>query len=194
MAGIEAALASAVTEDGTFVPPLVLAAGELEFPFDELETLKATMAALSPLASGDKRLKETLDTTEELLKTPWLKGASGIAEGLTAKLKEVYGQGNRMLPPRYLENHTERILLEQRAYQKRTVLGKVCIRSLLSVPGAQGGVPVYLPESLGQELPSFQRLSVRVIGEVRGRVDQYEAQEVAMRGVAVGRARGLGRR
>ncbi|WP_437722820.1 DUF2169 domain-containing protein [Sorangium sp. So ce861] len=194
MPGIEAAIAGAVTEDGTFVPPLVLVSGELEFPFDELETLKATMAALSPLASGDKRLKETLDTTEELLKTPWLKGASGIAEGLTAKLKEVYGQGSRMLPPRYLENHTERILLEQRAYQKRTVLGKVCIRSLLAVPGAQGGIPVYLPESLGQELPSFQRLAVRMIGEVRGKVDQHEVQEVAVRGLAVGRAGGVGRR
>ncbi|WP_170229679.1 DUF2169 family type VI secretion system accessory protein [Polyangium fumosum] len=135
MAGIQAALANAVTEDGTFVPPLVLVAGELEFPFDELETLKATMAALAPLASGDKALKEQIDTTEELLKTPWLKGASGIAEGLTAKLKEVFGRGNRVLPPRYLEGHTERMLLEQRAYQKRTVLGKTCIRSLLQMPG-----------------------------------------------------------
>ncbi|MRG96385.1 DUF2169 family type VI secretion system accessory protein [Polyangium spumosum] len=188
MAGIQAALANAVTEDGTFVPPLVLVAGDLEFPFDELETLKANMAALAPLASGDKALKEQLDTTEELLKTPWLKGASGIAEGLTAKLKEVFGRGNRVLPPRYLEGHTERMLLEQRAYQKRTVLGKTCIRSLLHVPGVQGGVPVYLPEALGQELPAFQRFAVRMVGEVRGRVEQYEGQEVAVRGVGVGRA------
>jgi hypothetical protein len=187
MAGIDAALASAVTEDGTFVPPLVLVAGELEFPFDEVETLKATMAALTPLASGDKKLKETLDTTEELLKTPWLKGASNIAEGLTAKLKEVFAQGNRMLPPRYLESHTERMLLEQRAYQKRTVLGKVCIRSLLQVPGAQGGIPVYLPESLGRELPSFQRFATRIIGEARGRLDQYETQEYAVRAVSLGK-------
>lgn len=188
MAGLNLALANAVTEDGTFIPPLVLLAGDLEFPFDELETLKATMAALTPLASGDKPLKEQLDTTEELLKTPWLKGASGIAEGLTAKLKEVYGRGNRVLPPRYLEGHTERMLLEQRAYQKRTVLGKTCIRSLLHMPGVQGGIPVYLPEALGQELPAFQRFAVRMIGEVRGRVDQYEAQDVAVRGVGVGRA------
>ncbi len=187
MAGLNLALANAVTDDGTFIPPLVLLAGDLEFPFDELETLKATIAALTPLASGDKPLKEQLDTTEELLKTPWLKGASGIAEGLTAKLKEVYGRGNRVLPPRYLEGHTERMLLEQRAYQKRTVLGKTCIRSLLHLAGVQGGIPVYLPESLGQELPAFQRFAVRMISEVRGKVDQYETQEVAVRGVGVGR-------
>lgn len=186
-AGLQEALSNAVTEDGTFVAPLVLLAGELEFPFDELETLKATMAALTPLASGDKALKETLDTTAELLKTPWLQGASGIAEGLTAKLKEVYGRGNRVLPPRYLEGHTERMLLEQRAYQKRKVMGKVCIRSLLQMSGVNGGVPVYLPEALGQELPAFQRFSVRMVGEVRGKVDQYEGQDVAVRGWGVGR-------
>lgn len=190
MRGLEAALGNAVTEDGTFVPPLALVAGELELPFDELETLKATMAALAPLASGDKRLQETLATTEELLKTSWLKGASGIAEGLTAKLKEAYAQGNRALPPRYLEGHTERMLLEQRAYQKRTVMGKACIRSLLAAPGGQ--VPVYLPEALAQELPSFQRFEVRLVGELRGRVDQYEVQEVALRGVAVGRVASAG--
>lgn len=187
MAGLNLALANAVTEDGTFISPLVLLAGELEFPFDELETLKATVAAMTPLASGDKPLREQLDTTEELLKTPWLKGASGIAEGLTAKLKEVFGRGNRVLPPRYLEGHTERMLIEQRAYQKRMVLGKMCIRSLLHLPGQQGGIPVYLPESLGQELPAFQRFAVRMLAEVRGKVDQYEVQEVALRGAGLGR-------
>ncbi|MFO0761710.1 MAG: DUF2169 domain-containing protein [Byssovorax sp.] len=188
---LEDALESAVTEDGTLVPPLVLLAGDLDFPFDEVETLKATMAALSPIATGDKALKDALATADELLKTPWSKGAGGIAEGLTNKLKEVFSQGNRMLPARYVEGHTERMLLEQRAYQKRTVLGKVYIRSLLFAgrggSGKGSGFPVYLPESLSQELPSFQRFSVRMIGEVRGKVDQYEAQEVAVRGVALGR-------
>lgn len=185
--GIDSALAEAVRDDGTFVPPIVLVRGELEFPFDELETLKATIAAITPLTAGDKRLKEAVDTTQELLQTPWLTGASSVTEGLTAKLKDVFAQGNRMLPARYLENHTERMLLEQRAYQVRTVLGKPCIRSLLTIAGSQISIPVYLPDSLRHELPGFQRFSVRMLAELRVQLDQLEAQTIAMRTLALGR-------
>jgi hypothetical protein len=192
--GIDAALANAVREDGTFVPPLVLVAGELEFPFDELETLKATIAAVMPFVSGDKKLKETVETTEQLLQTPWLKGANSVAEGLTQKIREAFAQGNRMVPPRYLETHTERMLLEQRAYQKRTVLGKPCLRSLFSASGSSEQVPVYLPESLAQELPAFLRLGARMIAEARTRVDQYEAHAMALKAVVLGRVLDRGRK
>src|SRR4029079_8497349 len=103
-------------------------AGELHFPFDELEVLKATVTAVTPLVAGDKRLKEVIDTVNELFKTPWLERSSGVAEGLTAKIKEAFAQGNRMLPPSYLDTHTERMLLEQRHYQKRAVFGQSWIR------------------------------------------------------------------
>jgi hypothetical protein len=185
--GVEQALANAVGDDGTFVAPLVLVAGELELPFDEVETLKATIAAVTPLIAGDKRLKEAVDTARELLETPWLKGAGGIAEGLTGKIKDVFGQGNRVLPARYLEGHTERMLLEQRAYQKRTVLGKACIRGLLGMAGVREGVPMYFPDVLGTELPSFMRFSVKVLGEARARVDQYEGHAWGVRAIAMGR-------
>ncbi|HRI66192.1 MAG TPA: DUF2169 domain-containing protein, partial [Polyangium sp.] len=101
--GIQEAIADAVADDGTFTPPLVLVQGELSFPFDELETLKATVTAVTPLIAGDKKLKETVDTVNELLKTPWLQSSSGVAEGLTARVKEAFAQGNRMLPPSYLD-------------------------------------------------------------------------------------------
>ena len=192
--GIEAALTNAVREDGTFVPPLVLVSGELEFPFDELETLKATIAAVMPFVAGDKKLKETVETTEQLLQTPWLKGANSVAEGLTTKIRETFAQGNRMLPARYLESHTERMLLEQRAYQKRTVLGKSCIRSLLTTPGSTEQVPVYLPESLGQEMPAFLRFGARMIAEGRTRVDQYESHPTALKATVLGRVLERGRR
>jgi hypothetical protein len=192
--GIEAALTNAVREDGTFVPPLVLISGELEFPFDELETLKATIAAVMPFLAGDKKLKETVETTEQLLQTPWLKGANSVAESLTTKIRETFAQGNRMVPARYLETHTERMLLEQRAYQKRTVLGKSCIRSLLTTPGSTEQVPVYLPESLGQELPAFLRFGARMIAEGRTRVDQYESHPIALKATVLGRVLERGRR
>jgi hypothetical protein len=184
---VDAALAEAVRDDGTFVPPLVLVRGELELPFDELETLKATIAAITPLTAGDKRLKEAVDTTQELLKTPWLSGASGVTDGLLSKLKEVFAQGSRVLPARYLETHTERMLLDQRAYQRRTVLGKRCIRSLILLPGSLAPIPVYLPEALGPELPSFQRFTVRMLAEARVHMDQHELQATALRTIALGR-------
>ena len=186
--GVDEAIAGAVGEDGAFIPPLVLVAGQLDLPFDEVEELKATTAAVTPLATGDVRLQGSIDTAQKLLQTPWLSAASEIAAGLTGKIKEAFGQGNRAVPPRYLEQTTERMLLHQRAYQKRSVLGKACLRGILtSMTGAAEGVPVYLPESLAQELPAFLRFGVRMVAEARMRLDQEDVPEVALRGVAVGR-------
>ena len=185
--GVNEAIADAVSDDGTFTPPLVLLAGELQFPFDELETLKATVTAVTPLIAGDKKLKETVDTVNELLKTPWLQSSTGVAEGLTSRVKEAFAQGNRMLPPTYLDTHTDRILLEQRHYQKRTVFGEVWIRSLLAVPGSSATIPTYLPEALTKKLPMFQTMRVRMIAEAHAQQDQYEAHPTALRVVALGR-------
>jgi hypothetical protein len=192
---LSAALASAVDEDGRFVPPLVLLAGDIEFPFDELETLKATIAAVTPLVAGDKKLKEAVDTMNDLLRTPWIQGASSVTEGLTAQLKEAFAQGNRILPPRYLENHTERILLEQRHYQRRAVFGQPWIRSIFTPLGSTQSIPSYLPMDLTRALPMFQRLQALLIAELHIQLDQYESYPNALRIVALGRTlRSAGRR
>jgi hypothetical protein len=185
--GINEALLDAVADDGTITPPLVLLAGELLFPFDELETLKATVTAVTPLIAGDKKLKETVDTVNELLKTPWLQRSSGVAEGLTGRVKEAFAQGNRMLPPSYLDSHTERMLLEERHYQKRTVFGELWIRSLLHPMGSQDPMPAYLPDSLTKQLPMMQRMKARLIAEVHMQQDQYETNPSALRVVALAR-------
>jgi len=185
--GIEDAVEEAVSDEGLFSPPLVLVAGELHFPFDELETLKATVTAVTPLIAGDKKLRETVDTVNELLKTPWLGSSSGVAEGLTTRVKESFAQGNRMLPPSYLETHTERVLLEQRHYQRRTVFGEKVIRSLFVAQGASSPVPAYLPESLANRLPMFQRFRARLVAEAQLQQDESEASAVALRVVALGR-------
>jgi hypothetical protein len=194
--GLSSALSGAIDEDGTFVPPLALVAGELELRFDELETLKATIAAVTPLMAGDKKLKETVDTVNELLRTPWLQSASSVAEGLTAQVKEAFTHGHRVLPPRYLETHTERILLEQRHYQNRAIFGEPWIRGLLTLGGPPAQpIPAYLPASVARELPMFQRFQVRMIAEVRVQLDQYETSPSALRVVALGRVlSGSGRR
>jgi hypothetical protein len=192
--GIQETIADAVAEDGTFTPPLVLVPGELSFPFDELETLKATVTAVTPLIAGDKKLKETVDTVNELLKTPWLQSSSGVAEGLTLRVKEAFAQGNRMLPPSYLDTHTDRMLLEQRHYQKRTVFGELWIRSVLMPAGSQQPMPAYLPESLTKKLPMFQRFKARLIAEAHMQQDEYENHPAALKVVALGRVVAMSRR
>jgi hypothetical protein len=184
--GIGRALDGAIDEDGKLEPPLVLIAGELDLPFDELETLKATATAVTPFAQGDKRIKETLDLVTELLQTPWLGGAGGLAETLTGRLKEAFAQGKRVVPPDVIDAHTDRMLLEQRAYQKRAVYGKRWIRALLGA-GGSAAVPVYVPESLAGELPMFRHIRVRMLAEVDLREDQNEASPHAVKVMALGR-------
>jgi hypothetical protein len=192
--GVEEAIGDAVEDDGTFRPPLILISGELNFPFDELETLKATVTAVSPLIAGDKKLKDTVDTVNELLKTTWAQGSGNVAEGLTQRVKEAFGQGNRMLPASYLDSHTERMLMEQRHYQRRTVFGALFIRSLLSAFGTQTPIPTYVPDALSKKLPMFQRLKVRLICEAHGQQDQFESHPSALRVVVLGRVLPISRR
>ncbi len=185
--GVNEAISDAVTEEGLFVPPLVIVAGELSLPFDELETLKANVTAVTPLVAGDKKLKETVDTVNELLKTPWLQSSTGVAEGQTQRVREAFAQANRILPASYLDTHTDRILLEQRAYQKRTVFGDPWIRSLLVPNGGSAAIPTYLPEALSKQLPMFQKFKVRIIAEAVLQQDEYESHPVALKVVALGR-------
>lgn len=193
--GVGEAMADAVGEDGTFVPPLVLLAGELSFVFDEIAALKATVAATSPFASSDKKLKETLDTVAELLQTPWIQGSTGVAEGLAQRIKEAFAQGSRSVPASYLDSHTERSLLEQRAFQKRTVFGEPHLRTLLSPLGAAASIPTYLPEALATKLPMVLRMRVRILAEASLPQDQYETYPASLRAVAIGRVSPLpGRR
>jgi len=46
------AVVSSVDEAGSFTPPLVLLSGRIRFPFDQVETLKAMIAAVMVLGSA----------------------------------------------------------------------------------------------------------------------------------------------
>ena len=172
-------------DDGTFMPPLALLAGDFDLPFDELEALKASIAVAASFAPADKQLKEALEKIKEASDAPLVDRAA--AEKLTARLGEVFGQSQRSLPEGYLASQAARLLLEERRYQKRTLLGQAWIRGLLTLPGATAPVPAYLPDSLAQELPMFQRFRARLIAEARPSLDQYETQPIALRVVALAR-------
>lgn len=182
------AVREAVSAKGRFTPPLILVAGELRFPFDEIETLKAVVAVVSPMATSDKRLKELLDAAGEILATAYLQSSTGVVDRLTNQIKEQAGQANRGIAASQIESNVERVLLQQRKYQVRRVFGEECIRAQLAASSAkESPVPVYLPKSLQDALPMYPGLKARIIGEACLRQDQYEATAFAIRAVALGR-------
>jgi hypothetical protein len=186
IAQIEAALGSALAGGGE--PPLVLAAGDLELPLDEIELLKATIAAATPLAALDKKLKEVLDVASELL--AGAAGAPEVVEGQLARIREAWTRANRLLPASYLETQPERVLLGQRRYQKRDLLDGTWIRALYQFGSGDAPVPAYVPESLEKKLPLFKSFAARAVFEALPQQDQYESHPLALRLVALARVVG----
>ena len=183
-------IVEAVSDKGRFIPPLALVSGELRFPFDEVETLRATIVAITPLVGNDKRLKESIDSMSELLKTPYLRGSTGVPEKLTRELRDQFRETNRTLPAAYLDTHVERLLLEQRNYSVRKVFGGEFIRAFLGGSGSssEAPIPVYLPKHLDQTLPMLVVMKARLIVAAHLQQDPYESSPYALRAVALGRS------
>ncbi|MFS8070879.1 MAG: hypothetical protein ACMG6S_31315 [Byssovorax sp.] len=186
--GISRAMVEAISDKGRFTPPLVVLSGELRFPFDEVEHLKAAAAAAKPLARDDKRLSDLLEMVGELVGTPLLQGSPGAVDSLLRDLSGAVSQSKRPLPVKFLDAHLERVLLEQRRYQKRTVFGAPMIRGLFTPAGSSAAVPAYLPEPVADKLPLVVQMKVRLIVEASSSQDQYESHPQALRVVALGRA------
>ncbi|WP_437676189.1 DUF2169 family type VI secretion system accessory protein [Sorangium sp. So ce131] len=184
--GVPQALLASLGDRRRFTPPLVLVTGEARFPLDEIEALKATVAVVTPLAGPDKPLKDAIESIGELLKSPYLQSSTGVVDRLTQQLREHIAQSSRSLPAGQIEAHTERLLLEQRRYQTRKVLGDVWIRALLTAAG-QGALPLYLPKALEHRLPMMTSLKVRVLAEAHLRQDQQEQSRYALKALALGR-------
>ncbi|KYF92837.1 hypothetical protein BE17_26570 [Sorangium cellulosum] len=184
--GVPQALLASIGDRRRFTPPLVLVTGEARFPFDEVEALRATVAVVAPLAGPDKPLKDAVDAIGELLKSPYLQSSTGVVDRLNQQLKEHLAQSSRSLQAGQIEAHTERLLLEQRRYQTRKVLGDTWIRALLAA-GGQGALPLYLPKTLEHRLPMMTSLKVRVLAEAHLRQDQLEHSRYALKALALGR-------
>ena len=185
LGALESAI-EAAEEESPPSPALVLVTGTLELCLDEVKMLEAVVAAASPLASSDKKLKETLDVATEALKSPML-GMPDFAQGLSARIRDAWTKANRLLPPDHLAACTERLLLEQRSYQRRELLDDTWIRALLSGAAGEAPVPTYLPARIAKRLPLYRRFPARVLGEVVWQQDQYETCPVALRVLALGR-------
>jgi hypothetical protein len=187
--GIDRALDAAVRADGKFVSQLALLAAELEFHFDELETLKATVATVAPFVTPEaESLKNAVESAKEFLKTADELTPPSVAEGMTTRIRTAFADSKRGVPDTHLVEQTDRVLLSQRRYQKRIVFGALHLRSLVHLPGSSTPVPAYLPESLAKKLPMFQRFRARFIAEVHQQADQYETHHASLRVIALARA------
>jgi hypothetical protein len=202
-------LAQSVREDGRFAPALALVAGDVDFPFDELATLRATVTTVAPLALSDEPLTNAIEAARAFLATPGLLSPPAVAEGLTQRIEDAFSHGKRVVPSGYLEAQRERVLVEQRMYQHRQVFGKKHIRALLNlddrsrpsssppaarcpssvkpVAAGNGSVPTYLPESVANLLPMYPQFRTRLLAEVALPADRYEIHAAALRVVAIAR-------
>ena len=186
---LDAKLGAATSPSGVFEPPLLLLRGELELTFTEIETLKATLAAVAPFTTGpDKKLKEAFEATSEALKSPYIQASGRAIEGLTTRLRDAFPLVASSLPAGYLDQQVERILVEQRHHQKRIILGKPWIRALLGPRGgASGSVPTYVPEALAAKLPLYARFTAKLVVELNLQQDQYESHPCALLCLALAR-------
>jgi hypothetical protein len=185
--GVQQALAGAVRSDGRFAPQLLLLTGELRFDFDEVETLKANAGAAMPLAGADEDLKTAIEQANKLLASPDLVVSAEIVEGMTKRIRDAFIKAPRVVGPTYLEDQTERVLIERRAYQRRDVFGAKHLRALFFHDGSTTGVPTYLAEGLAKKLPLFRRLRVKMLVETHFQADQYESHAAALKAAAVAR-------
>lgn len=177
-------------DDGRFYGPIVLIAGDLQMPFDELKTLEATVTTVTPLLGNDESLRGSVEVAKEFLKLSGLSTSPAVTEGLTNRVREAWNGGKRAVPPGYLDAQVERALLEQRAYQRRSVLGGKRLRALFHFASPPQGVtppPVYLPVDVAEKLPMYSRFKTRVIARVHLPLDQYEQSAWAIEALALAR-------
>lgn len=173
-------LARAIRPGGKFVPPLLLLAGELTFPFDERETLQAAVAVAATLSGADEGIKTAVRDARELLAQTMC--PAPLLESYTMHIREAVRRSVEAL-----DTQVERALLEARHYQRRQVLGMVAIRALLHPSAGGRPAPLYLPEGIARKLPLFQRFRARLIAELSPQEDQFEQHPAALRGLALGR-------
>jgi hypothetical protein len=184
---IEAAVAELAASGRNFVAPLVLSAGQLYFNFDEIAMLRATLTVITPYLSGDAELAQLAADARAFLDLPWLESGGGTADELTARLRDTFNNVSRPLPPGYLEAQAQRIVVEERRFQRRRLQGRSWIRCSFVPIKSRASIPTYLPDSLAQDLPMLQHFETRLIAEAHLYQDQYESHPIALKVVALTR-------
>jgi hypothetical protein len=180
---VRGALADSLEDVTDFDLPLVLVAGELRPSFDEVETLRATVAAAQLVAKSDKKLVPTLTLAQEALAGPAPRPETAL--GLTRQIEQA--AATLSLPPRYITTQVERVLLEERKFKRRTLLGSPRVRAELTIAGSSDVFLIYLPDAPSASLPLLPAWPALALCEVRPREDIAETHSEALVAVAFGR-------
>lgn len=181
-------LDAAFGASGKFVAPVVVISADLELPFDELEALKAAMSAAIPMITPqDEELRAAVSVAKGFLQTPLLSPSPEVLASLTGQIRAAFVKEKTSFPPDYLVAQMERVLLVGRHHQRREVFGETHVRALVWFVGESTPYMGYLPAHVAPNLPMWKRLRTRLLVEVHAAQDEYEAQTVALKIVAVAR-------
>ena len=182
-AEIRAALGEGLEDLFDLEPPLVFCGGELTPTMDEMDVLRATVAVAKSVAGTDKRLLSTIAVAEEALSAQ-LAPAPETLRNLVRQIETA--SSSLALPPRFVASQVERVVVENRKYKRRSLLGAPRVRADLVLAGGDA-FPFYLPESAAGMLPLLPSFPVVALCEVRPKEDLMEVQAEALVCVALGR-------
>lgn len=171
------ALSASLQAEDDGEPPMRLATGELRLAFDELETLKATVAAAASHGEDDEAVAAAVAKGKAFLGDAALQKSRDAAAELTLRIRRATVEA-ASVDDGEIRRRVERTLVGDRAYSKRTLFGAKHLRASLVRDGEV--VACYLPESMADALPLYAAFSARVIGEVFHRQDQDEESPVAL--------------
>ena len=185
VAGVHRELLAGVDDDGFLVRPLVVVEGDVAMAYDPAEALHTSIALAEPLAVADKKLKDALDQAADIAKSD-RPSTVAMIESALGRVRAAFAAANKVYPAQFLETTTERILIEERRYQKRTVFGAPKLVGTLHLQPA-GSFPLYLPDALTSTLPLLPRFRARVIAEPHPRQDLADPEGTVLLVLAIGR-------
>jgi len=180
-AELAGALGAAVKPDGRVVAPLAVVVGELQLPFDEVDELRATVAAASVHAGTDGDGRAILGIAKDVLASPGMAGLADVADNLATRIRTTF-ENKSLTPANILSANVERALVAKRSVQHRAVFGADHVRGVL---GGAGATPVYVPAAFGARLPASARVRVRLLAAVHPAIDPADAHPLALRVVAL---------
>lgn len=183
--GVQQAIHQAIDDDGYLDRPLVVVEGELALAYSPLEALRVSMALADPLGGTDRKLKEQLDAAADVAK-PERKSAAGMIETALSRLRAAFAAANKIYPASFLEASAERVLVEERSFLKRVVLGGEKIVATIS-PATGVPLTVYLPEEVSSRLPLLPRFRARIVAEPHARQDASDGEGPILLTLALGR-------
>lgn len=178
-------LTEAIDDNGRFTPPLAVFEAELKMSYAEAARLDALVALTAPLVATDKRLKDLSEQAVDIKARP-MAAAGGALARISTQIREHYasthargGQGVN------LDAEVDRILLDTRSFDPKTLLGSKHLRATLGHGGT--AVVSYVPEQAADHLPLLDGFRARIIAEVHPRQDRLEPSGLALRVIAIAR-------